>query len=155
MTMAKVINWKLCKKLKFDHIKKWFMHNPESVLENETHKLFWDFEIKTDHLILARRPDLVIINKKKRSCWAVDFAVPVDHRVKLKECEMRDKHLYLARELQKLWNMKVTVIPVVIGALGMVSKELVQGLEDLEIKGRVETIKTMVLLRSARILKRF
>ena len=38
------------------------MHNPESVLENETHKLLWDFEIQTDHQISARQPDLVKIN---------------------------------------------------------------------------------------------
>ena len=42
------------------------MHNPESVLENEIYKLLRDFEIETDHLISARRPDLVIVNKKKR-----------------------------------------------------------------------------------------
>ena len=41
------------------------MHNPESVLENETHKLLRDFEIKTDHLIPARQPDLVVIHKEK------------------------------------------------------------------------------------------
>ena len=40
------------------------MHNPESVLENETHKLLWDFEIQMDHLISVRQPDL-ILNKKK------------------------------------------------------------------------------------------
>ena len=47
--------------------------------------------------------------------------------------------------------MKVTVIPIVIGT---VTKGLVQRLEDLEIRGRVETIKTTALLRSARILRR-
>ena len=41
------------------------MHKPESVLNNETNKLLWDFEKQTDHLILARRPDLVIVNKKE------------------------------------------------------------------------------------------
>ena len=41
------------------------MRKSESVLENETHKPFWDFEIQTDHLIAVRRPDLVIINKKE------------------------------------------------------------------------------------------
>ena len=50
--------------------------------------------------------------------------------------------------------MKVTVIPIVIGALGTVTKGLVQGLEDLEIRGRVETIQTTALLRSAKILKK-
>ena len=66
------------------------MHNPSPVLENNTHKLLWDFDIRTDHLISARRPDL-IINKKKRTCQIVDFAVPADHKIKLKECEKKDK----------------------------------------------------------------
>ena len=84
----------------------------------------------------------------------MDFAVPTDHRVKLKENEKKDKYQDLAWELKKLWNMKVTFIPIVIGALGTVTKELIKGLENLEIKGRVETIQTTALLRSARILRK-
>ena len=60
----------------------------------------WDFDIHTDHLISARRPDLIIINKKKRTCKIVDFAVPADHRIKLKECEKKDKYLDLAMKLK-------------------------------------------------------
>ena len=63
------------------------MHKTESVLENETHKSLWDFEIKADDLISARQPDLVIKTKQKRTCQIVDFAVHVDLRVKLKESE--------------------------------------------------------------------
>ena len=62
--------------------------------------------------------------KKKKICKIVDFAVPADHRIKLKECEKRDKYLDLASELKKLWNMKVTIIPIVIGAFGTVTKRL-------------------------------
>ena len=72
------------------------MHNPAPVLENATHKLLWDFNIQTDHLIPARRPDLIIINnkrKKKTTCEIVDFAVPADHRIKLKECEKKKKRI--------------------------------------------------------------
>ena len=73
------------------------MHNPASVLENGTHKLFWDFDIQRDPRISARQPDLVIIKKKKkekkRTCKIVDFAVPDDHRVKLKEREKKGKYL--------------------------------------------------------------
>ena len=61
------------------------MRNQESIQEIETHKILWDFEIQTDHLISARRPDLMIVKKKKRTCRIVDFAVPADHRVKLKK----------------------------------------------------------------------
>ena len=41
------------------------MHNPEFVVENETHKILRDFEIQTDNVILARRPHFVIVNKKE------------------------------------------------------------------------------------------
>ena len=84
------------------------MHNTAAVLENDTDKLLWDFNIQTDHIISARRPDLIVINKKKRTCKVVDFDVPADHRIKLKESEKKDKYLDLARELKKLSNMKCT-----------------------------------------------
>ena len=108
-----------------------------------------------DHLIPARRPDLIIINnkKKKKICKIVDFAVPADHGIILKESEKKDKYLDLARELKKLLNMKVTIVPIVIGAFGTITKGLLKGMEDLEIGGRVETIPSTVLRRTARILR--
>ena len=121
------------------------MHNPVSVQENDTHKLLWDLNIKTDHLISARRPDLIIINKK-RTYKIVDFALPADHTIKLKESEKKDKYLNLARELKKMWNMKVTIRPIVIVAFGTVTKGLLKGLENLDV--------TKTLLRTARIPRR-
>ena len=82
----------------------------------------------------------------------MNFAVSVNHGEKLKESEKRNKYQHLARELKKLWNKKVTVIPIVIGALGTVTKGLVNELEDMEIRGRVETTQSTTLLRSERIL---
>ena len=82
----------------------------------------------------------------------MDFAVPADHRVELKESEK--KYVELAKELKKLWSMKVTFIPIIIGALCRVTDGLVKGLEDLEIRGRVKTVQTTTLLRSSRILER-
>ena len=90
--------------------------------------------------------------QQKRNCKTADFAVPADDRIKLKECEKKDKYLDLARELKKLWNMQVTILPIVIGAFITVTKGLLKRLEDLEVSGRVETIQTTALLRTARIL---
>ena len=81
-------------------------------------------------------------NQQKELCKIVDFAVLADQRIKLKECEKKDKYLDLARELKILWNMQVTIIPIVIGAFGTVIKGLLKGLEDLEVGGRGETIQT-------------
>ena len=95
----------------------------------------------------------MIINKKKRICKIVDFAVPADPRINLKESEKKNKYLDFARELKKLWNMKVTILPIVIGAFGTITKGLLKGLEDLEVGGWVETIQMTALLRTARILR--
>ena len=80
--LGKMIHWKLSKKFKFDHMNKWYMSNPASIPENETYKLQWDFVMQTDHLISARRLDLIIINKNNRTCKTEDFAVQADHWVK-------------------------------------------------------------------------
>ena len=75
--------------------------------------------------------------------------------LKLKECEKKDKYFDLARESKKLWNMKVTIVPIVIGAFGTITKGFLKARqEDLEVGGRVETIQMTALLRTARILRR-
>ena len=64
--VGKVIHWGMCKKFKFDHTNKWYMHNSASVLENATHKLLWDFNIQT---VQKSRPEDHIYNnhqKKKK-----------------------------------------------------------------------------------------
>ena len=131
------------------------MHNPAPVLEKGRHKLLWDLDIQTGHLISARIPDLIMINKKKTICRIVDFAVSAEHRMKLKEWEKKDKYLDLAWEVKKkLLYMKVRNVPIVIDAFGTLTKGLLKGLEDLEVGGRGETIQTIALLRTARILRR-
>ena len=82
------------------------------------------------------------------------LCVPTEHRVKLRFIENRDKYMDLARELNKLWNMKAMVIPVVIYVLSTVTKRFVLGQEVLEIIWRVKTIQTTALLWSARTLRR-
>ena len=94
----------------------------------ETHKLFRDFEIQTNYQVSARQPDLVIVKKKKKKKKRKKkekrtFAILVDRRVKLKECEKRGKFLDLVRKLEKQRNMKVTVVPILVGALGTIPKE--------------------------------
>ena len=65
------------------------VHVPESALENENYKLLWDFRIRTDHHIEARRPDIVLVDKSKKSCHIIDVAIPEDSGVKEKEAGPR------------------------------------------------------------------
>ena len=118
------------------------MHNAATVLENDT--LLWVFDIQTDLGQKTRPNDNQ--QQKKITCKIVDLAVPADHRIKLKECKKKDKYLDLARELKKTWNMQVTIIPIVIGAFGTLTKGLLKGLEAVKVGGRVETIQTTTSL---------
>ena len=121
--MGKVICWELCQKFKSDHRNKGFMYDLESFLKNEVHKILWNFEIQTDHLILTSWPNTVIVKKKKkRTCLIVGFAIWADHKIKLKENKKRSKYQDLAWGKKKLWNIKVTIV---IGALETILKGLV------------------------------
>ena len=97
------------------------MMTPASVLENDTLKLLWDFDIQTDHLIPTRRPDLLKIYKKQKTRRLADFAVPTNHRVKIKENEKGDNFLDFTRK-QK--NIGIIVTPTVTNILGTIPKSL-------------------------------
>lgn len=61
-----------------------------------------------------------------------------DYWLSLKESEKLDKYLELTRDMKKLWNIKVTVVPVVVRALGIISGCLAKSLEEVEIHERIE-----------------
>ena len=90
---------------------------------------------------------------KERTCQIVDFAVPTDYRVKLKERKENQIPRPYSRT-KKLWNMKVTMIHVVISVLRTIPSGLVKGLKDFKIIVQAETILTTTFLRLARILRR-
>ena len=90
--LGKIVHWKLARKCNFEAGDKCYEHEPESVLENEDYKILWDFSIQTDHVIEARRPDLVVVDKKERSCKIIDFAVAGDSRIEEKEKDKIEKY---------------------------------------------------------------
>ena len=136
--VGKLIHREMCNKFKFDHTNKGVMHNPASLLENYPHKLLWDFSIWTDPLCLARPYNY---QQKKRTCKIVDFAVPSDHGIKLKESEKKDRYFDLARKLKRKWNKKVTIIPTMIGAFCIVRKELLKVCRTWRLKDEWRTSK--------------
>ena len=107
-----------------------------------------------DHVIQARRPDMIVINKKRNMAQLIDFAIPHDSRVESKEIEKIEKYQDLVRELKKLWDMKIVVIPIVIRALGTTSKMLPKRLKDIVIKTNIGEMQKTVILNTVRILRK-
>ena len=116
---GKVIHRELCKI--FDHTDKWFMHKPDTALENKTHNIFLDFEIKMDHPIPARRLDFVVIDKKKQTHWLID--IPADHRVKIKASKKTRSIPGSCQRVKTLRNTKVKMIPIIIEVFGTIPRK--------------------------------
>ena len=91
---------------------------------------------------MARQPDLEIVNKKKENLQNSELCHSGWPQGKTERKQKRDKYLDLAKELTKVWNMKVAVVPTVIDALSIATKGLVQRLENLRIRGQEENIQT-------------
>ena len=152
--LGKIVHWKLARNCNFEAGDKWYEHEPEIALENENYKILWDFSIQTDHVIEARRPDLVLVDKKERSCKIIDFAVPRDSRIEEKEKDKIEKYQDLGRELQKIWNVKAKIIPLVVGSLGAIPKQFGNRMKQIDITVGTAQVRKTVLLGTARILRK-
>ena len=148
------VHWGLAKKHGLEHSEQWYQQKAEKVSENDKVKLFWDFNVFTDRVIEARRPDIMVLNKETKECLIVDIAVPGDTRITTKEDEKIEKYSELCRELGRLWGVKCRVVPIVVGALGTIPTRLSAHLEMLDINTSIETIQKSAILGTARILRK-
>ena len=149
--IEKTTHCDLCKKNGLEHTK----HVLEGAVENEKVKVLWDINVKCDNVVEARRPDIILIDKKEQKGITIDIAVPADVRVGEKEREKMEKYQDLQREIGRSWKLKIVeVVPVVIGALESVTKELDGWIEKLGITNNVGVMQKTVLLGTARILKK-
>ena len=84
-------------------------------------KVLWDLNIQVGKFIEARRPDIILVRKKKKECVIIDIAVPGDIRTQMKEDEKIEKYEDQRREISKPWGVQTTVVPIMIGALGTIN----------------------------------
>ena len=124
-------------------------------MESDEIKVLWDFMILCDHRIEYQKPDIVVVEKEEKKCLIVDIAILDDKNVGVKEEEKIQKYDKLKWEIKELWSMKrVDVVPVVIGALGTVSKKLEKWIDRIGIKLNIEHLQKTSILGTARILRK-
>ena len=127
------------------------------VLENDEVKLLWDFSIQTDRRIEHNKPDIVVLDKRKKMCLVIDVACPFDTRIKKKEQEKMEYYNDLKYEILKCWNKevdKVMILPIVIGALGTVTSNLRKNLDKVDLHLGVDALQKTCLLGTARIIRK-
>jgi hypothetical protein len=95
---------------------------PKAVCEYKDIRVLWN-EKGTGRVVLASRSGIVI-KRRHIICLLIDIAIPSNRNVIWKQAEKELKFKDLSIEIQWLWNMKSFIIPVIIGAIGIVTKGL-------------------------------
>ena len=116
------LHYSICKALGIETTDKWYTHMPKPVYEEGDVAMLWHQAAHTDREVTANRPDIIIKNKKEKTSILVDVAIPTDRNVVQKEAEKKLKYKSLCIEKQRLWNLKCTIIPVIIGTTGIVTR---------------------------------
>jgi hypothetical protein len=110
--------------------------------------------VHTDREVTANRPDIIIKNTKEKTCTLIDVAIPVDRNVVQKEAEKKLKYKSLGIEIQQMWNMKCTIIPVIIGATGIVTKSLRKNPEAIPGKHSIDSLQQTAILGTSHIIRK-
>ena len=98
------------------------IHMPKPVCEEGDVTVLWNQAVHTDREVATNRPDIIIKNKKEKTCTLIDVAITADRNVVQKEAENNLKYKSLCKEIQRMWNLKCTIVPVIIGATGIVTR---------------------------------
>ena len=102
----------------------------------------------------ARRPDIIVVDKKRKSCLTVDIAIPTDASVGEKEKEKIGTYQDLKRQIGRIWNLRVEVVSIVDRALGCPTKGFDDWIDKLGIKANLTLIQKTTLLGTARVLRK-
>uniref|UniRef100_H3AA26 Reverse transcriptase n=1 Tax=Latimeria chalumnae TaxID=7897 RepID=H3AA26_LATCH len=131
-----------------------FKYQPTRIHEKDGVKIYWDEPIATDHTVAHNRPDILVLDRKNKRADIIDIAIPNDKNYNIgeKEHEKIMKYQDLKMEIEKLWKVRVEVIPVVIGAVGAVTKKH-DSIKKIDESIWLEDFQKTALLGTARIVQ--
>ena len=113
---------KIFKEFGIEVKERWYEHDPKTITEKDSVTILWDMPIHTDKTIAANRPDIVLKNKKDKTCLLIDMTIPLDTNTSVKTTEKLNKCKDLEIEVERMCGLKTTTVPVVMGALGTIEE---------------------------------
>jgi len=129
---------------------------PKSVETNQGGKviILWNQQVQTDRTIPNNKPDIIIRDNEKGACMLIDVAISGDRNVIKKEAEKILKYKDLKTEIQRMWNVKTKVIPVIIEATGTISKSFRKYVSNIPGKYEVKELQKTATLGTVHILRK-
>ena len=140
--------------MKLDN-KHWYNHLPKSLETSHEGKvtILWKEQVRTDRTITNNKPDIIIRDNKKGTCILIVVVIPGDRNVIKKEAEKILEYKDFIIEIQRMWNVKAKVIPVIIGATGTISKSLRRYLRNVTGKHEIKGPQKTAILCTAHIMR--
>jgi len=134
----------------------WYEHVPQSIETGQGGNvtILWNQQVQTDRTIRNNKPDIINRDNEKRTCMLIDAAISGDRNVIKKEAEKILKYKDLIIEIQRMWNVKTKVIPVIIGATGTVSKSFRKYASNIPGNHEVKELQKTAILGTAHILRK-
>ena len=156
--MCAQLHFNICKETGVQLDKKhWYEHVPESVETGQggiTITILWNQQVQTDRTIPNNKQDIIIRDNEKRTCMLIDVAISGNRNVIKKEVENIVKYKDLTIEIQRMWNVKTKVIPIIIGATGTISKSFRKYMSNIPGNHEVKELQKTAILGTAHILRK-
>jgi hypothetical protein len=155
--MCAQLHFNICKEtgVKLDK-KHWYEHVPKSIETSQGGRvtILWNQQVQTDRTTPNNKPDIIIHDNEKSTCMLIDVAIPGDRNVIKKEAEKILKYRDLTTEIQRMWNIKTNVIPVIIEATATISKSFRKYLRNVLANHKVKELQKTAILGTAHILQK-
>lgn len=135
----------------------YYTYRPEIVLENSTHKLYYDRSIITDRTIPHNRPDITLTDKINKTTHIIDITIPNTHNLQHSYTEKIIKYTALADEVRQMWRMdSVITVPIVLSCTGVIPHSLHNSIHTLQLpKHTYITLQKAVILKTCSLVRRF
>jgi len=127
---------------------------PKPASEEGDVTVLWNQTVHTDRGVTANRTDVMIKNKKEKTCTLIDVAIPAERNVVQKEVEKKLKYKSLCIEIQRMWNLKYTITPIITGTTGIVTRSLRKNLEIIPGKHSIDSLQKTAILGPSHIIRK-
>jgi hypothetical protein len=151
------IHFNICKEIGVQLDKKhWYEHVPNSVVTNQGDKvtMLWNQQVQTDRTIPNNKSDIIIRDNEKGTSMLIDVAISGERNVIKKEDDKILKYKNLTTEVQRMWHVKVSVIPIITGATGTISTSFRKYVSDILGNHDVKELQKTAILGTAHILRK-
>jgi hypothetical protein len=140
--------------LGIETIDKWYTHMPKPVYEEGDVTVLWNQAIHIEKEVTANMAGIIIKKKKEKTCTLIDVAMPADRNAVQKGVEKKLKYRSLCIEIQRMWDLKCTIIPVITGASGRVMRSLRKHLEAIPGKRSIDSLQKTAILGTSHIIRK-